>query len=258
MMQSKNATSGITIITPHPDKQEDLKTFGDEKYMLEVLISLPGSRSSTHIGYMNALFNYKEEASDYYDKYNTEGKPLHDAEQRCYTSGLRKDHLRYVVREHFNETLTIPPFNPADASTEVNGQLVYPTLLPKSAYLPKEGQFGRAVEMTVCSDPFYTLISTTCEYCNSTHCIDITSKCIPIIGECIVPVKDLNLDIKCYGKPYDLQKYIRRTVGEDCKALICNYEGKRITADSPNTQLWFNSISSTDSNVIKTTFKHPL
>ncbi len=67
---------------------------------------------SNHIGYMNKIFKTKQEASDYYDKFNTHMRPLH-AHNTWHSDWDPNSYLMYIVRERYYEYLTIPPFEDA-------------------------------------------------------------------------------------------------------------------------------------------------
>ena len=62
-----------------------------------------------HIGYINKVFNTKEDARDYYDKFNPHMRPLNAIENWCSDWDPRTC-LMYIVRERFCEYLKIPPF----------------------------------------------------------------------------------------------------------------------------------------------------
>ncbi len=65
---------------------------------------------SQHIGYMNKIFRTKQEACNYYDKFNKHMRSLNAHKTWC--SDWDPDtNLMYVVREWFYEYLTIPPFD---------------------------------------------------------------------------------------------------------------------------------------------------
>ncbi len=62
-----------------------------------------------HIGYMNKIFKTKQEASDYYDKYNPNMRSLNAHNTWC-SDWNPQTHLKYIVREYFGEYLKIPSF----------------------------------------------------------------------------------------------------------------------------------------------------
>jgi hypothetical protein len=65
--------------------------------------------NSEHIGYVNKLFNTKQEASDYYDKFNPHMRSLNAHKKWC--SNWDPDSgLMYIVRKRFYEYLKISPF----------------------------------------------------------------------------------------------------------------------------------------------------
>jgi len=64
---------------------------------------------SEHVGYMNKIFETKEEASNYYNKFNAHMRPLNAHNKWC-SDWDPKTNLMYIVREHFYEHLKINPF----------------------------------------------------------------------------------------------------------------------------------------------------
>ena len=64
---------------------------------------------SEHIGYMNKLFKTKQEACDYYDKFNPHMRSLNAHKNWCSDFDPNSS-LMYIVREHFYEYLKISPF----------------------------------------------------------------------------------------------------------------------------------------------------
>lgn len=64
---------------------------------------------SEHIGYMNKLFKTKQEACDYYDKYNSHLRSLNAHNDWC-SDWDPNTYLIYIIREHFYEYLKIQPF----------------------------------------------------------------------------------------------------------------------------------------------------
>jgi hypothetical protein len=82
-------------------------------YILEVQkINLAGHNAypeSEHIGYINKVFKTKQEASDYYDKFNPHMRLLNADKNWCSDYDPNSG-LMYIVREHFYEYLKISPF----------------------------------------------------------------------------------------------------------------------------------------------------
>ena len=64
---------------------------------------------SEHIGYMNKVFRTRNEASDYYDKFNPHMRSL-NAHMNWKSDWDPNTYLMYIVRERFYEYLKIPPF----------------------------------------------------------------------------------------------------------------------------------------------------
>jgi len=64
---------------------------------------------SEHIGYINKLFKTKQEASDYYDKFNPHMRSLNAHKNWC-SDWDPNTYLMYIVRERFYEYLKISPF----------------------------------------------------------------------------------------------------------------------------------------------------
>ena len=62
-----------------------------------------------HVGYMNKIFNTRQEACDYYDKFNPHMRSL-NAHHTWRSDWDPKTNLLYIVRDRFIEYLTIPPF----------------------------------------------------------------------------------------------------------------------------------------------------
>ena len=89
---------------------------------LETLNNLPEEYAQSitcgfdHIGYMDIIFKTKQQASDYYDKYNSHQRSL-NAWKTWISDWDAKTNLRYVLRPYNHELLTIKPFNVDDAST---------------------------------------------------------------------------------------------------------------------------------------------
>lgn len=103
-----------------------------------------------HVGYMNAKFNYIEEAVSYYNSYNPSMHPIiitnnttnihnNNIIHRLCSNIHHDTHLRYIIREYNNEILTIDPFDvddlPKVKKISHNTKMIsYPTLFPKSIY----------------------------------------------------------------------------------------------------------------------------
>jgi hypothetical protein len=64
---------------------------------------------SEHVGYMNKVFSTKQDASNYYNKFNQHMPPLNNENNWC-SDWDPKTYLMYIVREHFYEYLRILPF----------------------------------------------------------------------------------------------------------------------------------------------------
>ena len=64
---------------------------------------------SEHIGYMNKIFKTRQEACDYYDKFNPHMRSLNAHENWC-SDWDPNTCLMYIVRERFYEYLKISPF----------------------------------------------------------------------------------------------------------------------------------------------------
>ena len=64
---------------------------------------------SEHIGYMNKIFTTKQEACNYYNKFNPHMRPLNISNNLC-SDWDPNTHLMYIIREHFYEYLKIAPF----------------------------------------------------------------------------------------------------------------------------------------------------
>ena len=77
-------------------------------YILEVQQYFINGKSE-HIGYVNKLFKTKQQACDYYDKYNPLMRSLNAHNNWC-SDWNPETYLMYIVREHFYEHLKIPPF----------------------------------------------------------------------------------------------------------------------------------------------------
>jgi hypothetical protein len=70
------------------------------------------SGKSEHIGYMNIVFKTKIDAANYYIKYNPHMRPI-SARHSWKSDWDPTTHLQYIVRDHYNEYLRIPPFDDA-------------------------------------------------------------------------------------------------------------------------------------------------
>ena len=77
-------------------------------YILEVQ-KFNWNSKSDHIGYMNIIFETKQDACDYYNKYNPHMPPLNE-KLRHYSDWDPNTYLMYIIREHFYEYLHIPSF----------------------------------------------------------------------------------------------------------------------------------------------------
>lgn len=67
-------------------------------------------QKSVQVGYMNKIFNSKQEASDYYDKFNPHMRPLN--EYNTWVSNFDPEtRFGYIVKEYTNEELIIPSFD---------------------------------------------------------------------------------------------------------------------------------------------------
>ena len=64
---------------------------------------------SEHIGYINKIFTTKQDASDYYDKFNPHMRSL-NAHNTWRSDWDPKTGLMYIVRAHYCEYLKIQPF----------------------------------------------------------------------------------------------------------------------------------------------------
>jgi hypothetical protein len=63
-----------------------------------------------HVGYMNKIFNTRQEACDYYNKFNPHMRSL-NAHNTWRSDWDPNNYFMYIVRDRFIEYLTIPPFN---------------------------------------------------------------------------------------------------------------------------------------------------
>lgn len=125
-------------IKPHPDLPKHFRPECCNSFMLE--IQKFEMKRFQHIGYMNALFNFRNEAADYYNKYNPLMRKL-NAHKTWKSDWDPNTKLRYIVRKHDREVMAIDPFNKEDLpiiSTLNNcKEINYPTILPRTAY-PKD------------------------------------------------------------------------------------------------------------------------
>ena len=64
---------------------------------------------SEHIGYMNKIFETKQDAAIYYNNFNSHMPALNITTNWC-SSWDPNTYLMYIVREHFFEYLHIAPF----------------------------------------------------------------------------------------------------------------------------------------------------
>lgn len=80
-------------------------------YILEVQ-RFEWNGKSEHVGYMNKIFKTKQEASDYYDKFNPHMRSLH-AHNSWRSDWDPSSYLMYIVRERYYEYLKIPSFEDA-------------------------------------------------------------------------------------------------------------------------------------------------
>ena len=67
------------------------------------------TRKSEHVGYMNKVFQSKQETCDYYNKFNPHMRSLTAHESWCSDWDPNSE-LIYIVREHYYEYLHLPPF----------------------------------------------------------------------------------------------------------------------------------------------------
>lgn len=84
-------------------------------YVLEVIKKNTGDKYSKvigkhyHIGYMKVKFKTKEEAFNYYDKYNKHMRPIN-----LYNTGISdidpNTNLAYILRKDYDIVETINPF----------------------------------------------------------------------------------------------------------------------------------------------------
>ena len=65
---------------------------------------------SEKIGYINKVFETRQQASDYYNKFNPHMRPLN--KYKTWRSKCDpKTRLMYVIKERSNEFLTLPAFD---------------------------------------------------------------------------------------------------------------------------------------------------
>jgi hypothetical protein len=64
---------------------------------------------SKHIGYMNKIFDSKEEAIEYYDKFNPH-MPSINKHNNGYSQHDPKTNLMYTIKKYCNEKLDIQSF----------------------------------------------------------------------------------------------------------------------------------------------------
>jgi hypothetical protein len=100
-------------IKSHLDLLEGFSGENDMTFILEVQtrIEMEGYK---HIGYTKALFNFRNEAADYYNTYNPHMRKL-NAHRNWVSDWGKNTNLRYIVRPFNQEILDIPPFNIADS-----------------------------------------------------------------------------------------------------------------------------------------------
>ena len=80
-------------------------------YILEVQ-RFEWNGKSEHVGYMNKIFKTKQEASDYYDKFNPHLRSLNAHKNWC-SDWDPNSYLMYIVRERYYEYLKIQSFEDA-------------------------------------------------------------------------------------------------------------------------------------------------
>jgi len=128
-----------THIKPHFDLPKDFGDEDNETFILEaqLWVEMEGYK---HVGYMKALFNFRNEAADYYNIHNSHMRKL-NALHTWRSDWDKNTKLRYVVRSYQGEILDFPPFNISDAPIirEVNGGVItnYPTSLSRDRYPAK-------------------------------------------------------------------------------------------------------------------------
>ena len=86
-------------------------------YILEVQKFCYNSKSE-HIGYMNKIFETKQDAAIYYNKFNPHMPMLSIKNSYC-SEWDPITYLMYIVREHFYEYLHIAPFE-CQNNTSIN------------------------------------------------------------------------------------------------------------------------------------------
>jgi hypothetical protein len=77
-------------------------------WILEVQKFIPENNNFDHVGYMKKFFLTKQEACDYYNKYNPHLRSLNAF--GTWVSDYDSANLRYVVRKWNNESLKVEPF----------------------------------------------------------------------------------------------------------------------------------------------------
>jgi len=77
-------------------------------YILEVQ-KMEWNSKTRHIGYMNIVFETKQEAANYYNKFNSHMLPITNENRWC-SDWDPETYLMYIIREHFYEYLNITPF----------------------------------------------------------------------------------------------------------------------------------------------------
>ena len=74
---------------------------------------------SEHIGYMNKIFETKQDAAIYYNNFNPHMPALNITTKWC-SDWDPNTYLMYIVREHFFEYLHIAPFENKNNTTSVS------------------------------------------------------------------------------------------------------------------------------------------
>ena len=77
-------------------------------YILEVQ-KMEWNYKSRHMGYMNIIFETKQDAATYYNKFNPHMPQLNNESKWC-SEWDPETFLMYIIREHFYEYLHIIPF----------------------------------------------------------------------------------------------------------------------------------------------------
>jgi hypothetical protein len=122
-----DSLSEPTRVKPAPDLPKDFDSSRLPMFMLEVQKLVRGRFQ--HVGYMNALFNYRSEAANYYNRYNPDMRKL-NALKTWASDWNELTGLRFIIRENRGESMTIDPFDLLDLPTDN----LYPTCLPRTAY----------------------------------------------------------------------------------------------------------------------------